>query len=249
MVLSGPWKQKLGKKLLKQTTLFYRLITGINYSKSVEGRDKEGAVMNTEIASNDLMYIREVLERTHRCVDPHAWHFVWWGTIVLLWYPTHNLMQLNLLPDWKLPLLVVALTLGSLGSGLFGWRMSRRRRLAASNTFISRQIVMVVWSCGGAAILLTVLGPLTEIFPGKLVPLIWGFAYAHIAFGVGVVYSREYLVSAAVIFAGCIGAMFRPEFNGLILGPCMGLGMIVPGVISERRVRKMGAEESSGDDA
>ena len=45
---------------------------------------KEGVVMNTEVAGNDLRYIREVLERTHRRIDPHAWHFVLWGTIVLL---------------------------------------------------------------------------------------------------------------------------------------------------------------------
>ena len=204
--------------------------------------------MNTEVASNDLMYIREVLERTRSRIDPHAWQFVWWGTIVLLWYPTHNLMQLNLLPDWRFSLFVVALTVGLIGSGLFGWRMSRQR-LTAANTFISRQIGIIVSSCVGAAILLNVVAPLAGILPGKLVPLIWGFAYAHIAFGVGVVYSREYLVSAAVIFAGCIGAMFRPEFNGLILGPCMGLGMIVPGVISERRVRKMMAEERNSREA
>lgn len=204
--------------------------------------------MNTEIASNDLRYIREILERTRRRVDPHAWHFVLWGTIVLLWYPTHNFMQLNLLPDWRFSLFVVALTAGSIGSGLFGWRMSRRR-LTAVNTFISRQIGIIVFSCGGAAILLNIVGPLTGSFPVELVPLIWGFAYAHIAFGVGVVYSREFLVSAAVIFAGCIGAMFRPEWNGFILGPCMGLGMIVPGVISERRVRKIRAKESGDDDA
>ena len=104
-------------------------------------------------------------------------------------------------------------------------------------------------SCVGAAILLNVVAPLAGILPVELVPLIWGFAYAHIAFGVGVVYSREFLVSAAVIFAGCIGAMFLPEFNGLILGPCMGLGMIVPGVISERRVRKMMAEERNSREA
>ena len=204
--------------------------------------------MNTEVASNDLMYIREVLERTRSRIDPHAWQFVWWGTIVLLWYPTHNLMQLNLLTDWRFSLFVVALTVGLIGSGLFGWRMSRQR-LTAANTFISRQIGIIVSSCVGAAILLNVVAPLAGILPVELVPLIWGFAYAHIAFGVGVVYSREFLVSAAVIFAGCIGAMFLPEFNGLILGPCMGLGMIVPGVISERRVRKMMAEERNSREA
>ncbi|MHC4821745.1 MAG: hypothetical protein ACYTDX_08520 [Planctomycetota bacterium] len=201
--------------------------------------------MDTATASNDLQYIRQVLDKTHRRIDPHAWHFVWWGGIVLLWYPTHNLLQLDGVSGVLLPLGLLAMAIGITGSGIFEWRMRRRPRLAAENTFIGRQIMIVVYSCVGAASVLSAVGPPTGIVPGPQVPVIWGFSYSVMALGVGVVYSREYLASAAVIFAGAVAAMLFPDFNGLILGPCMGLGLIVPGLIAERRVKRMMVEDES----
>ncbi len=159
-------------------------------------------------------------------------------------------MQLNVLPNWWWQLLIFATAAGGVGMALLGRQMKRRPGYSAvEKTFISRQIATICRSCVGAAGLLSFLGPITGIVPGPQVPRIWGFAYAQMALGVGAVYSREYLASAAIIFAGCIAAMSFPEFNGLILGPCMGLGMIVPGVISMRRVRTAMAEGGSGDDA
>ncbi len=205
--------------------------------------------MDTATASRDLQYIRQVLDKTHRRIDPHAWHFVWWGTIVLLWYPTHNLLQLDGVPGVLLPLGLLAMSVGITGSGIFEWRMKRKPRLTTENTFIARQVMIVVYSCIGAASLLSAVGPATGIVPGPQVPVVWGFAYAVMAFGVGVVYSREYMASAAVIFLGAVAAMLFPAYNGLILGPCMGLGLIVPGLIAERRVKRMMAETKSGHDA
>ena len=208
--------------------------------------------MNTGIASNDLMYIREVLDRTHRSIDQGAWPFVLWGTIVLLWYPTHNLMWLNVFPNWWWQLLIFVLAVGGVGMTVIGRRMKRRPDYAvAEKTIIARQITRICWSYVGAASLLSVLGPITGIIPGPQVPVIWGFAYAHMTFGVGVAtYSRQYLVSAAAIFAGSVLAMAFTEFNGLILGPCMGLGMLVPGVISMRRAqRRLLTDKTTGENA
>ena len=207
---------------------------------------------NTEIASNDLMYIREVLDRAHRSIDQSAWPFVLWGTIVLLWYPTHNLMLLNVIPNWWWQLLIFASAVGCVGMTVMGRWMKRRPGYAvAEKTIIGRQIARICWAYVGAAILLSVLGPISGVIPGPQVPVIWGFAYAHMAFGVGVAtYSRQYLVSAAAIFAGSVLAMVFTEFNGLILGPCMGLGMLVPGVISMRRAqRRFLTDETTGENA
>ena len=51
--------------------------------------------MDATKAGDDIRYIREVLERTRRRIDPHAFHFVHWGFIVLLWYPAMNLLALR----------------------------------------------------------------------------------------------------------------------------------------------------------
>ena len=41
-----------------------------------------------------------------------------------------------------------------------------------------------------------------RFIPGPFVPVVWGFVYANMAYMVGVVYAREYLVAGAVI---CVG--------------------------------------------
>ena len=61
-----------------------------------------------------------------------------------------------------------------------------------------------------------------------------------------IIYRRAFLVAGVVIFAGVVAAIILPQYNGFILGPCMGLGMIVPGLQAERRVRQLGTAAHVG---
>jgi hypothetical protein len=70
-----------------------------------------------------------------------------------------------------------------------------------------------------------------------------GLVYAALAFGIGVVYQREWLLSGLFIFAGAVAAILVEDYNGYITGPTMGLGLIVPGVMAERRVRRLEEED------
>ena len=81
------------------------------------------------------------------------------------------------------------------------------------------------------------IAPAFGFIAGPEVPTLWGLVYAAMAFGIGVVYDRAFLVAAVVIFAGAVVAIAWPAGNGYVLGPTMGLGMIVPGWRAERRVR------------
>ena len=83
--------------------------------------------------------------------------------------------------------------------------------------------------------------------PGEKIPVVWGIAYAAMAYNVGIVYRAEFLWSGVLIFAGSLLALALPDAQGYILGPVMGLGMIVPGVMAERRVRAMRAERPTAD--
>jgi hypothetical protein len=53
---------------------------------------------------------------------------------------------------------------------------------------------------------------------------------------VGIVYRREFLWGGLAIFLAAVAAMAWPEWNGMILGPAMGLGIGIPGLLAERRV-------------
>ena len=200
--------------------------------------------MDAAGAADDLTFIRAVMDRAQRRIDPHAFHFVHWGALVLVWYPALNLLD-RAGERAAMPWVGGgALLLGMLLSGVREWRLSKKPRLAGGESLVERQVLRVVWGSLGAAFLVSFLGPATEFIRGSEVPIVWGFAYANLAFMVGVVYSREYLKAGLFIFAGTLLAMVFEEWNGVILGPFMGLGLMVPGLMAERRVRAMAAEEA-----
>ena len=79
---------------------------------------------------------------------------------------------------------------------------------------------------------------------GRDVPILWGLAYANVACMTGVVYRREFLWAGLAIFAGAGLAMAFTTWSGLILGPFMGLGMILPGRRAEKSVTDVEQELS-----
>ncbi len=190
-------------------------------------------------ASGDLGYIRDVLARTEARIDPHAFHFVMWGTLVLVCYPLLNWFELMHRPRWMLSIGVGGLVLGSVLSCVFEIRLARCPRLSGENTFVGRQVEQIVWLNVGMGVLFSAIGPASGLIPHQAVQLVWGFAYANMAYMVGVVYRIEYLVAGLAIAVGTLAAWFVPPYRGFILGPFMGLGMIIPGVMAERRVARL----------
>jgi hypothetical protein len=193
-------------------------------------------------AGSDLAYIRDVVARTDRRVDPHAFHYVHWGTIVLVWYPLSNWFELR--GDlWSMLWVGIAAGLtGALLSLLREMRLHRHPRLVGENTFLSRQMQLVTFLCIGAGSILSSVAPSTGFVAGHDIPTLWGLVYATMAAMLGVIYRRAFLVAGCFIFAGVVAAMVWPAWNGYLLGPAMGLGMIVPGLQAERRVKRLRAE-------
>lgn len=201
--------------------------------------------MEPTSARDDLDFIKQVLDRTHRLIDPHAFHYVHWGAIVLIWYPLANLFTDLGMLGWVLPLSIVAVALGMGLSTFREIRIARRPRLVGENTFVGRQVVLILAVSLGAGGVLSGLAPATGFIEGADVPIVWGLAYANMAFMIGVIYTRDFLVAGAFIFLGCVAAMLFQAHCGYILGPIMGMGLIVPGVLAERRVRQL-LEENGG---
>ena len=195
--------------------------------------------------AEDLQFIRRVLERTQARIDPHAFHFVLWGALVLVCFPLQNwfgLLGRGDLGNWCGLGMLAA---GVLGGFLLEARLKSRSRLEGENTFVSRQVVLLVAYHIGVAALLSVVGPISDYIPGPFVPILWGFTYASLMYTIGVVYTREYLIAGFAILFGTVIALFHVRYAGMILGPFMGLGAIVPGVIAERRVARLRTERAT----
>jgi len=193
----------------------------------------------------DLQFIRRVMERTQARIDPHAFHFVLWGALVLVAYPLANWADLAGRGDLRNWAIGGMLGLGALGSFLLEMRLKTHTRLEGENTFVSRQVVLLVAYHIGVASLLSAVGPATGFIGGPFVPLLWGFAYASMMYTIGVVYTREYTFAGLAILLGTVIALFNVEHAGMILGPFMGLGAMVPGLIAERRVARLRSQLAS----
>lgn len=204
--------------------------------------------MDPQQAAQDLEWIRRTMDRTHRRVDPHAMHLVAWGALVTVWYPILEWLVRTGRGEWQGWVTLGFLAAGSLFSTVYRIRSGHRPRLEGENTFVSRQVGLLTAGAIGGAFLLMFVGDAT----GCLVPgnemLVWALAYAGLAYGIGVVYSREFLWSGLAIFAAALASMALPSGRGFLLGPAMGLGVLVPGLIAERRVRRM-LRESDGPGA
>ena len=205
--------------------------------------------MESTAARSDLELVKDIVQRASQRIDAHAFHSVHWGVIVLIWFPLANWFQQAGNATGYIWSGIAALVVGA---GLSTWRginMGCRPRLPGGNTFVSSQIAWI--SAGNliAGMALSVIGPMTGFIAGTNVPVIWGLIYANMAFMMGVAYNVDFMISGACIFLGCTASMLYQEFNGYILGPCMGLGMIIPGLRAEARVRRILQSGNSADAA
>lgn len=199
----------------------------------------------TAAPAEDLQFIRRILERTQARIDPHAFHFVLWGTLVLVCFPLENWLGLLGRGDLATWCGLGMLAVGTLGSCLLEARLKSRSRLEGENTFVSRQVMQLVFYHIGVAAFVSAAGPASDYVRGPFMPIVWGFTYASMMYTIGVVYTREYRLAGLAILLGTGIALFRVRYAGMILGPFMGLGAIVPGVIAERRVARLRAERAT----
>ncbi len=197
--------------------------------------------MDSENAERELAFVKDIMQRTSQRVDAHAFHSVHWGVIVLVWYPLGNWFNQQNMMSWYIGISVASLLVGAGLSVWRGARVARTPRLVGGNTFVSCQIARIAFANLIAGFVLSFLAPATGLIEGANVPIIWGLVYANMAFMMGVAYSRDFLISGVAIFLGCVAAILLQDYNGYILGPCMGLGMIIPGIRAEARVRRLKA--------
>lgn len=194
---------------------------------------------------SEIDFIKSVVAKTSQRIDAQAFHVVHWGLIVLFWYPLANYFQDQ---ERFTAMRVVGITSVVLGGVLSGVRAGRASgRLPGENTFISSQLAKVFIGTLGAGMILTILAPATGWIEGRNVPILWGLVYANLAFMIGVVCSRDFVITGVLIFLGSMLAMFLQDYQGYILGPVMGFGMIIPGLRAEARIKVLLAELAAKD--
>ncbi len=198
--------------------------------------------MDREQASHDLELIARVLDQTHRRVDPQMFHSIIWGAIVLVWYPLMSFFERLGNGRGQLVTAISALGLGIGLSSFLGWRAGQRPRLTGANTRLAGQLGAVTAIFISIGVLLSIAVPTLARGGERYIPHVWGLLYALMLMTMGVLYSREIFWCGVPSLVATIVALRFPAEAGFILGPAMGLGCIVAGVIAERRVARLRRE-------
>ncbi len=204
--------------------------------------------MDREQAVQDLELISRVLDGTRRRVDPQMFHAIVWGTIVLVWYPLMSWFERSGDRRAELVVSIAAIAGGSVLSAFLGWRSGRRPRLPAANAHLARRVGALTAIFIATGILLSMAVPSLVQGGERFIPHVWGLLYALMLMTLGVVYSGECFFCGLPSLIGTIVALRFPSEAGFILGPAMGLGCIVAGVIAERRVARLRLESVAGGD-
>lgn len=234
-------------------TLFYKVLHILRSS----------AMENSKIAE-DLKFMRSMIERTQRQIDPGAPSIIVWGIVCIIGYCGTQWLLVHAKHGYDFNILWGILYLfGFSLSWFFDHRLKKRMIAKGIKSYISKQINWVwailvingiVWGCliffnnmhlahgtlDGKAFVEVYLRSLRSVM------FLWAGIYGIALTMMGILYSKEWLIAGIAVFVSIVIATFVRPYSYIILGIVMGLGCIIPGLIAIRRQRKWEAE-SAGD--
>ncbi|MHC5060273.1 MAG: hypothetical protein ACYTFK_04210 [Planctomycetota bacterium] len=209
-----------------------------------ELRLKETDSEEQNLVPDDLKFIRSMVERTHREIDPEAFSMIIWGLICMVIYFGIYFLVINKMFNWIPYVLFPSLAVGGIVGGISSYRVSKRQKARGMISQIWKQLNWVWLILLPNAVLWNILGLFNDYFGGP--GFLWAAVYAIALSMTGILYSKEWLYGGIAIFVAIIVAFFIRPYSYLILGAVMGLACIIPSIIAHRRFRRSEKEHGQG---
>jgi hypothetical protein len=200
-----------------------------------DSKSKQEGFEKKKIAADDLKFMRSVIEKTCRKIDPGWPILIAWGLILTIGFPLLYFLEIQL-DNWLWHIQWLLVVIGLSLSIYFVTKAIKRERKAGLISKLSRQIYWIFIILSANGIIWTCLDLFRDPIGG------FGFLWTAICgIGlsmVGILYSREWLYGGLGIFAGIIAAYFIEPYAYVILGIVTGLAFIIPATISQRNYRE-----------
>lgn len=187
-------------------------------------------------AADDLKFMRSVIEKTCRKIDPGWQIMVVWGLIIMIGFPVAYFLKTRQLDTWKQPIYLLLIAISFCVAVYFGAKATMRERKAGLISKLSKQIYCIWFILLANGILWTCLGLFKDHIGGF--GFLWAAVYGIALSMMGILYSREWLYGGITIFAGIIVAYFTEPYAYYILGIVMGLACMIPAIIAQRNYHK-----------
>jgi len=192
--------------------------------------------MDRDQALEDLQVIRRMIDETKKATMYSGDQLILWGVLALVATAlTHLFVTLRWFPYIGLVWLLFVLS---------GWTgavflIKKERKRAEVNPFIGRLTGITWMSCNIGVLLFTLLGVFTEIYDARylasMVAIVLGIAIMI----TGGLYSWKTLFLIAPLWwIGALLMVFLDEAYLVIYAILIGIGMILPGILARRRLKK-----------
>jgi hypothetical protein len=198
--------------------------------------------MENKQLTDDLQFMRSVIEKTHRQIDPGIPIIITWGLICLVGYPTMQWLIAQQKFDWINPLWFSLYAIGFPLSFFFCYRLNKKQLTKGQISHVTKQVGQV-WG------ILVVNGIVLGTFGlgrGRLfndIGFMWAWIYCIAVSMMGIVYSKEWLYAGIGLFIGILLALLLRSYSYIILGLAVGGACIVPSIIALRRLRRLEKED------
>ena len=203
---------------------------------------KESSFEEQKVSADDLKFIRDMVERAHREIDPEAPVMIVWGLICLIGYTSMYFLVTHQLYNWIWPTYLPLLAIGVCVTIVSGIRVTKRQKRAGLIPHLSKQISWVWMSVLVHGVVWSSLGLFYDWFGGP--GFLWALVYSIALSMMGILFSKEWLFGGIGIFAGMVLAFLVKEYAYIILGIAMGTGCIIPAIIAQRNYRKQEKENA-----
>ena len=205
-------------------------------------KPKQEGFGEQKIGSDDLKFMRSVIEKTCGRIDPGWPIMITWGLILMVGFPLLYFLKIRQLDNWLWHIQWLLVVIGFSISIYFVSKAIKREKKSGMISKLSKQIYWIFIILSANGIIWTCLDLFRDHIGG------FGFLWTAICgielSMIGILYSKEWLIGGIAIFVGIVAAYFTEPYAYVILGIVTGLACIIPTIISQRNYREQEKENA-----
>lgn len=200
-------------------------------------------IKGPDIASDDIRFMRSVVEKMSRQVKPDIHIMIACGLTCMVLYAILFFLKTRQLDKWIWPV-GLSMTIGLFIYAFISLvRIIKAEKKAGFISHLGRQVTLVWTFIMLHGLAWTISPVLSGNFCGGDPAFLWAMLFSIGLVVLGIFHSKEWLYGGIGIFAVMALTYFFGNIGYLILGLAIGIGLIIPAIIVQKNYNKQEQED------